>query len=167
MGSRILIHNLGYPRLGAHRQLKKSLEAYSSDAGTEADLQSTASDLRRTHWLQQREAGFDRISSNDFSFYDHVLDTAAMVGAVPERFKWKEPSLDLSTVRRLLLLMVRRRVGRPQARSFHRSPAPRIARYKEIDPVSVGITEVSSTCTNPASFTSSGRIPSALDWVFS
>ena len=97
MGSRILIHNLGYPRVGALRQLKKSLEAYWSGAGTEADLHRTASDLRRTHWLQQREAGVDLVPSNDFSFYDHVLDTIAMVGAVPERFKWKGPSVDLST----------------------------------------------------------------------
>jgi 5-methyltetrahydropteroyltriglutamate--homocysteine methyltransferase len=96
MGSRILIHNLGYPRVGALRQLKKSLEAYWSGAEAEADLHSTASDLRRTHWLQQREAGVDLIPSNDFSFYDHVLDTTAMVGAVPERFKRTEPSVDLS-----------------------------------------------------------------------
>ncbi len=97
MGSRILIHNLGYPRVGALRQLKKSLEAYWRGTETEADLQRTASGLRRLHWLQQKEAGLDLIPSNDFSFYDHVLDTAAMVGAVPERFGWKGPRLDLAT----------------------------------------------------------------------
>ena len=97
MGSRILIHNLGYPRVGALRQLKKSLEAYWCGTETEADLHRTASNLRRTHWLQQREVGVDFIPSNDFSFYDHVLDTTAMVGAVPERFQWKGPSVDLST----------------------------------------------------------------------
>ena len=97
MGSHILIHNLGYPRVGALRQLKKSLEAYWRGTETEADLRRTASDLRRTHWLQQREAGVDLIPSNDFSFYDHVLDTIAMVGAVPERFQWNGPSVDLST----------------------------------------------------------------------
>ena len=98
MGSRILIHNLGYPRMGALRQLKKSLEAFWRDAASEKDLHKTASELRRTHWLQQKEAGIDLIPSGDFSFYDHVLDTAAMVGAVPDRFGWKGPRrIDLST----------------------------------------------------------------------
>ena len=97
MGSRILIHNLGYPRMGALRQLKKSLEAYWRGTETEADLHQTASGLRRMHWLQQKEAGIDLIPSNDFSFYDHVLDTPAMVGAVPERFGWKGPRVDLPT----------------------------------------------------------------------
>jgi 5-methyltetrahydropteroyltriglutamate--homocysteine methyltransferase len=97
MGSRILIHNLGYPRMGALRQLKKSLEAYWHGTETVADLHQTASGLRRMHWLQQKEAGIDLIPSNDFSFYDHVLDTTAMVGAVPERFGWKGPRVDLPT----------------------------------------------------------------------
>jgi 5-methyltetrahydropteroyltriglutamate--homocysteine methyltransferase len=88
MGSRILTHNLGYPRMGALRQLKKSLEAYWKGRELEADLNQTASELRRLHWAQQKEAGIDLIPSNDFSFYDHVLDTSAMVGAVPERFGW-------------------------------------------------------------------------------
>jgi 5-methyltetrahydropteroyltriglutamate--homocysteine methyltransferase len=95
MGSRILIHNLGYPRMGALRQLKKSLEAFWRGDETEADLHKTASGLRRMHWLQQKEAGVDLIPSNDFSFYDHVLDTAAMVGAVPARYEWKGTSLGL------------------------------------------------------------------------
>ena len=97
MGSRILTHNLGYPRMGALRQLKKSLEAYWHGTETEADLHRTASGLRRMHWLQQKDSGIDLIPSNDFSFYDHVLDTAAMVGAVPERFGWEGPKLDLPT----------------------------------------------------------------------
>jgi 5-methyltetrahydropteroyltriglutamate--homocysteine methyltransferase len=97
MGSRILTHNLGYPRMGAHRQLKKSLEAYWRGKETEAELQKTASDLRRINWLQQKEAGIDLIPSNDFSFYDHVLDTSAMAGAVPERFGWNGPDINLPT----------------------------------------------------------------------
>src|ERR1700677_1390192 len=95
MGSRILLHNLGYPRMGALRQLKKSLEAYWRGTEPAADLHRTASGLRRLHWLQQQEAGIDLIPSNDFSFYDHVLDTVAMVGAVPERFGWKGARVDL------------------------------------------------------------------------
>jgi 5-methyltetrahydropteroyltriglutamate--homocysteine methyltransferase len=97
MGSRILTHNLGYPRMGALRQLKKSLEAYWKGRELEADLHRTASDLRRVHWLRQKEAGIDLIPSNDFSFYDHVLDTSAMVGAVPARFGWDGSRIDLPT----------------------------------------------------------------------
>jgi 5-methyltetrahydropteroyltriglutamate--homocysteine methyltransferase len=97
MGSRILIHNLGYPRMGALRQLKKTVEAHWKGTATEADLHQTASGLRRSHWGQQKEAGIDLIPSNDFSLYDHVLDTIAMVGAVPERFGWDGKQIDLTT----------------------------------------------------------------------
>jgi 5-methyltetrahydropteroyltriglutamate--homocysteine methyltransferase len=97
MGSRILTHNLGYPRMGAVRQLKKSLEAFWKGNETEAELQRTAAVLRRMHWDQQKSAGVDLIPSNDFSFYDHVLDTIAMVGAVPERYGWKGKHVDLPT----------------------------------------------------------------------
>jgi 5-methyltetrahydropteroyltriglutamate--homocysteine methyltransferase len=97
MGSRILTHNLGYPRMGALRQLKKSLEAYWQGKETEADLHRVASGLRRMHWGQQKESGIDLIPSNDFSFYDHVLDTAAMVGAVPQRFHWNGKYVDSKT----------------------------------------------------------------------
>jgi 5-methyltetrahydropteroyltriglutamate--homocysteine methyltransferase len=97
MGSRILTHNLGYPRMGALRQLKKSLEAYWQGKETEAELHRTASALRRMHWSRQKEAGIDLIPSNDFSYYDHVLDTAAMVGAIPDRYGWPGKHVDLGT----------------------------------------------------------------------
>jgi 5-methyltetrahydropteroyltriglutamate--homocysteine methyltransferase len=97
MGSRILIHNLGYPRMGAHRQLKKSLESYWRGVESEDNLRQTASEIRHANWLRQKEAGIDLIPAGDFSFYDHVLDTAALVGAVPERFGWKGPDVDPAT----------------------------------------------------------------------
>src|ERR1700742_4619741 len=97
MGSSILTHNLGYPRMGALRQLKRSLEAYWKGRELEIDLQRTGSDLRRKHWLEQKQSGIDLVPSNDFSFYDHVLDTSAMVGAVPERFGWNGSRIDLPT----------------------------------------------------------------------
>src|ERR1700733_74058 len=97
MGSRILTHNLGYPRMGAHRQLKKSIEAYWQGRELEKDLRQTAAELRQQHWRQQQDAGIDLIPSNDFSFYDHVLDTIAMVGAVPERFGWTGSEIDFPT----------------------------------------------------------------------
>ncbi|HKN49150.1 MAG TPA: 5-methyltetrahydropteroyltriglutamate--homocysteine S-methyltransferase, partial [Actinomycetota bacterium] len=79
--------NLGFPRIGARRELKWALERYwrgEDPAGTE--LRRTAAALRKHHWRLQADRGIDRIPSGDFSLYDHVLDTAVAVGAVPERF---------------------------------------------------------------------------------
>jgi 5-methyltetrahydropteroyltriglutamate--homocysteine methyltransferase len=82
--------NLGYPRIGARRELKGAVEAYWGGDSSRQELRETARTLRRRHWETQAEAGIDHIPSNDFSFYDQVLDTAAMVGAVPERFSRSE-----------------------------------------------------------------------------
>jgi len=78
--------NLGFPRIGRNRELKKVLEQFWAGRATEEQLHETARTLRRTHWQLQRDAGLDAVPCNDFSFYDHILDTAVMVGAVPERF---------------------------------------------------------------------------------
>jgi len=78
--------NLGFPRIGSHRELKQALESYWS-GGTGADvLLRTAQTLRARHWFTQQKAGIDHIPSNDFSLYDQMLDTIAMLGAVPPRF---------------------------------------------------------------------------------
>ncbi len=78
--------NLGYPRIGAKRELKKALEAYwKGEIDIEA-LEAAGADLRARNWAAQAEAGIARIPSNEFSFYDQVLDTTAMLGAVPPRF---------------------------------------------------------------------------------
>lgn len=79
--------NLGFPRIGAKRQLKTAVEAYWSGKIEQDDLIAMGRQLRIEAWSFQRDAGIDYIPSNDFSFYDHVLDTVAMVGAVPSRFK--------------------------------------------------------------------------------
>jgi len=78
--------NLGYPRLGAKRELKWALESYWSAKTSQADLLETGKQLRLAHWMIQKNAGIDIIPSNDFSFYDHVLDTSCMVGAIPSRY---------------------------------------------------------------------------------
>ena len=78
--------NLGFPRIGAKRELKTALEAHWRGDLDAAGLQSVAADLRAAHWRWQRDAGIARIPSNDFSLYDQVLDTTAMLGAVPPRF---------------------------------------------------------------------------------
>ena len=80
--------NLGFPRIGARRELKKAAESYWRGESDANALQTTASILRAHHWQAQRMAGLDIIPSNDFSLYDHVLDMTALCGAVPERYGW-------------------------------------------------------------------------------
>ena len=89
--------NLGFPRMGVHRELKKALENYWAGRIDRTELFSVAKVLRTNHWVLQKQAGLQHIPSNDFSFYDHVLDTAAMLGAVPERYDWKDSQVDLDT----------------------------------------------------------------------
>jgi 5-methyltetrahydropteroyltriglutamate--homocysteine methyltransferase len=77
----------GFPRIGRNRELKLATEGYwAGEVGVEA-LRSTAGAIRRENWELMHDAGIDLIPSNDFSFYDQVLDTTLLVGAVPERFR--------------------------------------------------------------------------------
>lgn len=78
--------NLGFPRMGRHRELKFALEGYWIGKRTEKELLDTAAALRKQHWQIQKAAGLDFIPSNDFSLYDQVLDALVLVGATPERF---------------------------------------------------------------------------------
>ena len=89
--------NLGFPPLGAARELKRATEGYWSGKVTREQLLATGAELRRRHWQLQRELGIDRIPANDFSFYDRMLDTCALVGAVPPRYGWKGGEVDLDT----------------------------------------------------------------------
>ncbi|WP_213454618.1 5-methyltetrahydropteroyltriglutamate--homocysteine S-methyltransferase [Rhizomonospora bruguierae] len=78
---------LGYPRIGANRELKKAVEAYWAGRIDADALAATAAGLRAEVWQTLRDARLDAIPSNTFSYYDHMLDTAVAVGAVPERFR--------------------------------------------------------------------------------
>nr|WP_083977764.1 5-methyltetrahydropteroyltriglutamate--homocysteine S-methyltransferase [Herbidospora sakaeratensis] len=78
---------LGYPRIGAHRELKFATEHYWSGAIDAAELETTAAHLRRAVWTELRDAGLDTIPSNTFSLYDQVLDTTVMIDAVPARYR--------------------------------------------------------------------------------
>ncbi|GLZ01607.1 5-methyltetrahydropteroyltriglutamate--homocysteine S-methyltransferase [Actinoplanes sp. NBRC 103695] len=78
---------LGYPRIGANRELKKAVEAYWAGTIDAAALEQTAAGLRADVWQTLRNARLDAIPSNTFSYYDHVLDTAVAVGAIPARFR--------------------------------------------------------------------------------
>lgn len=77
---------VGFPRLGARRELKKWVEGYLSGKLSKQELLANSADLRRRQWLLQKEKGIDYIPSNDFSFYDTILDTACLLGIVPEKY---------------------------------------------------------------------------------
>lgn len=78
---------IGYPRIGASRELKFAVENYfKGEIGFE-ELNRIAANLRSTHWNVQKAYGIDFIPSNDFSFYDHVLDTAVLFNLIPERYR--------------------------------------------------------------------------------
>lgn len=78
---------IGYPRIGILRELKFASEKYFRSEIGAKELLQTAKELRKTHWLTQKNAGIDYISSNDFSHYDLVLDTAVMLGIIPKRYQ--------------------------------------------------------------------------------
>lgn len=78
---------VGYPRVGAFRELKLASEKYFRSEITEVKLEEVARALRTEHWKTQREYGIDFIPSNDFSFYDNTLDTACLLNIIPQRYK--------------------------------------------------------------------------------
>ncbi|MDD6492344.1 MAG: 5-methyltetrahydropteroyltriglutamate--homocysteine S-methyltransferase [Firmicutes bacterium] len=78
---------IGFPRIGTLRELKFASEKYFKKEINSEELLQTAETLRKTHWNTQKNAGVDFISSNDFSFYDMVLDTATMLGIIPKRYR--------------------------------------------------------------------------------
>ena len=92
-----ITHNLGFPRIGQRRELKRALESHWAGRITEAQLLAAAKSIRQENWLCQKAGGIDLIPSNDFSFYDHVLDMCALVGAVPDRFLRTGGDIDLAT----------------------------------------------------------------------
>jgi 5-methyltetrahydropteroyltriglutamate--homocysteine methyltransferase len=82
-----IVTNLGFPRIGARRELKRALESHWRGETDTAQLLDTARELRARHWHLQREAGVDVPPSNDFSLYDQVLDTAFLFDAIPARYR--------------------------------------------------------------------------------
>ena len=84
----------GFPRIGENRELKRALESYWAGKTSQGDLENIAGNLRKKHWLEQRERGIEHISSNDFSYYDAMLDTSVMLNAIPERFRNIENGTD-------------------------------------------------------------------------
>ncbi|MFE4453369.1 5-methyltetrahydropteroyltriglutamate--homocysteine S-methyltransferase [Streptomyces sp. NPDC056796] len=77
----------GYPRQGQNRELKQAVEGYWKGRVTADALRATAARLRGDNWRQLSTTGIDEVPTGDFSYYDHVLDTTVMVGAVPARHR--------------------------------------------------------------------------------
>jgi len=82
---------LGFPRMGGNRELKKANEAYWADKLSRDELLNEAKRLRLEHWKIQKDAGVDVIPSNDFAFYDHILDHIQL-------FNVSQPSMVLPIV---------------------------------------------------------------------
>ncbi len=89
-------HILGFPRIGARRELKLALESFWRGDSTATQLYSVGADLRRQHWQWQLDAGLDLLTVGDFAWYDQVLETAVHLGAIPARFGHDAAKLDLA-----------------------------------------------------------------------
>lgn len=95
------IHSLGLPRIGTGRALKWALESYWRGESDAAALLTVAAEVRRQNWAWEQEAGLDWLTVGDFAFYDQVLETTALLGAVPARFDWTGEQVDLTTLFRM------------------------------------------------------------------
>ncbi len=89
--------NLGFPRIGHRRELKAALERYWAGDLDEGRLEAVAAVLRAKHWQLQAGHGISHVPSGDFSLYDHVLDTACMLGAIPDGYGWAGGPVSLPT----------------------------------------------------------------------
>jgi 5-methyltetrahydropteroyltriglutamate--homocysteine methyltransferase len=89
-------HVLGFPRIGAHRELKFAMESFWKGESDEEALRATGKALRARHWQAQAAAGMDYITVGDFAWYDHVLGMLALLGALPARFRLDAGKFDLA-----------------------------------------------------------------------
>ncbi|MGS0742663.1 5-methyltetrahydropteroyltriglutamate--homocysteine S-methyltransferase [Glaciimonas sp. GG7] len=91
-----LAHVLGFPRIGAQRELKFAQESFWKGASDETALRETGATLRARHWKAQADAGLDVVTVGDFAWYDQVLGTLALLGAIPQRFGFDAKQLTLA-----------------------------------------------------------------------
>ncbi|ACE61866.1 5-methyltetrahydropteroyltriglutamate--homocysteine S-methyltransferase [Actinobacillus pleuropneumoniae] len=89
------LHILGFPRVGAKRELKFAQERYWRKELAEQDLLDLAKALREKNWLHQAQADADFVTVGDFTFYDHILDLQVATGAIPARFGFDSQTLSL------------------------------------------------------------------------
>ncbi|CAD5273445.1 5-methyltetrahydropteroyltriglutamate-homocysteine S-methyltransferase [Bosea sp. 62] len=97
MSQSVSVATLGTPRIGPRRELKTALESFWAGKSDEKSLLEAARALRAANWARQKAQGITVIPSNDFSFYDQVLDTSVMVGAIPAIYGWKGGAVSLAT----------------------------------------------------------------------
>ncbi|MEE1868939.1 5-methyltetrahydropteroyltriglutamate--homocysteine S-methyltransferase [Pseudomonas auratipiscis] len=93
-----LAHSLGFPRIGRDRELKKAQEAFWKGELSEAGLRAVGSELRKTHWQLQKDAGIELLPVGDFAWYDQVLTHSLMFGVIPERFRPHDGKASLQTL---------------------------------------------------------------------
>ena len=91
-------HVLGLPRIGANREMKKTVESYWRKEILIVELQQIGQQIEDRNWQMQIEAGLDFVTVGDFSWYDHVLDHSALLGVIPERFVQRDKKIDLNTL---------------------------------------------------------------------
>ncbi|MBG78346.1 MAG: 5-methyltetrahydropteroyltriglutamate--homocysteine S-methyltransferase [Alphaproteobacteria bacterium] len=89
--------NLGFPRIGIERELKRSVESFWHGDLHYNELEATCRILRRRHWSMQRSESLDHIPTADFSLYDHILDLTCLLGLIPERYNWDGERVTLDT----------------------------------------------------------------------
>ena len=95
-GTRTCTHILGFPRIGAQRELKFAQEAFWRGEADETYLREVAATLRARHWQLQRAAGLDFVTVGDFAYYDQMLGMSALLGALPRRFGFNPATLTLA-----------------------------------------------------------------------
>ena len=124
--SSLAVATLGTPRIGPRRELKLALESFWSGASDENALIETGIGLRAANWARQKKLGVSVIPSNDFSFYDQVLDTSVMVGAIPEVYGWNGGPVPLATYFAMARGAARRcAMARPAAMPITGTACPR------------------------------------------
>ncbi|MGB6241120.1 MAG: 5-methyltetrahydropteroyltriglutamate--homocysteine S-methyltransferase [Castellaniella sp.] len=97
-----IIHNLGFPRIGADRELKRAQEAYWAGKADRDSLLATGRELRARHWAVQAQAGLQWVPVGDFAWYDQILEWSTLLGAVPARFGQDESApVELDTLFRM------------------------------------------------------------------
>ena len=101
--------NLGYPRIGGQRQLKKASENYLAGKIAQDELNETARKISEENWQTQLNAGIHLIPCNDLRFYDQVLDTSLFLSVIPQRYS---PVLSQVKTKNELDLRLKKRVKR-------------------------------------------------------
>ncbi|MHA7918498.1 5-methyltetrahydropteroyltriglutamate--homocysteine S-methyltransferase [Alloalcanivorax xenomutans] len=96
------LHNLGFPRIGARRELKQAQEAYWAGTLQQSELEHVGRSLRERHWALQAQAGIDLLPVGDFAWYDQILEFSCLLGVVPARFgQDADADVDLDTLFRM------------------------------------------------------------------